>query len=95
MVLAQREDVDILDNNQLIMVLMEDRTVHQVPDILLIALGEVKHSLGISQGSLAETLALRVLSNAFEDCPNGSRELLKSFFGLFRSRLFPLSGSGA
>jgi hypothetical protein len=93
--LAQGEDIDILDNHQLIVVLVEDRTVHQVPDILLVALGEVKHGLGVSQGGLAETLTLWVLSNTFEDCPDGSRKLLKSLFGLFRGRLFPLSSSGA
>jgi hypothetical protein len=76
-------------------VLVEDSTIHQVPNVLLVSLGEIKHSFGVSQRSLAETFTLWVLSNTFEDCANGSRELLKSLFGLFRCRFLALSGPGA
>ena len=94
-VLAKRENIDILDDHQLIVIFVEDRTVHQVPHVLLVALGEVKHGLGISHGSFPETLTLRIFSDALEDCPDCSRKLVETFFGLLRGGLFPLSGSGA
>jgi hypothetical protein len=94
-VLAKREDINILDNHQLIMVLVEDGAIHQVPHILLVTLGEVKHSFGISHWGFAETLPFWIFSNAFQDRSDSSRELVKSFLGLFFGRFLALSGSGA
>lgn len=95
MVLAHREDIDVLDNNQLIVVLVEDSVVDQVPNILFVALSEIEHGLGISHGGLAKSLSFRVLADTFQDCADSSGHLLKSLFGLLRCRLLPLSGSRA
>lgn len=67
MVLAEREDLDILHNDQLVMVLLEDGAVHQIPDILLIALGEEEHGFGVALWSTPQPLPLRILPYAFQD----------------------------
>jgi hypothetical protein len=94
-VFAKRIDVNVLDNDQLIVILVEDSAVDQVPNILLVTLGEVKHGLGVSLGCLTKPFSLRILADAFENRADSSGQLLKSLFGLLRCRLLPLSGSGA
>lgn len=95
MVLAQREHLDILDNHQLVMILMEDRTIDKIPYILLIALGKVEHGLGISLWGLAQALSFRVLSDTLQNRPNSSCELLNALLCLFGRRLQSLPGTGA
>lgn len=94
-VFTHREDIDVLDNDQLIVVLVENSVVDQVPNILLVALGEIEHGLGISHGGLTKSFSFRVLADTFQDCADSSGHLLKSLLGLLRGRLLPLSGSGA
>lgn len=94
-VFTERKDVDVLDNDQLIVVLVEDRAVHQIPNVLLVALGEVKHGLGISLGGLAKSLSFRIFANTLKDSSDSSGQLCKSLFGFLRSRLLPLPGSRA
>lgn len=48
MMLAQTEHLNVLHDNQLIMVLMENSPVDQIPHVLFITLGEEEHSLCIS-----------------------------------------------
>lgn len=48
MVLAEREDLDIFHNDQLVVVLVEDSAIDNVAEVLLVALGEEQHSLGIA-----------------------------------------------
>lgn len=93
--LAHREDVDVLDDDQLIVILVEDSVVDQVPNILLIALSEIEHGLGISHGGFPKSLSFRVLTDTFQDRADSSGHLLKSLFGLLGRRLLPLSGSRA
>lgn len=95
MVLAKRKNVNVLDNDQLVMVLVEDGAVDQVPNVLLVALGEVQHGLGISLGGLTKTFSLGVLSDTFKNGSDSSGQLLNSLVGLLRGRLQPLSSSGA
>jgi hypothetical protein len=83
MVLTQGEDIDVFHNDQFIVILMENRSVDQIPNIFLVALGEVEHGLRVSLGGLAEPFSLWVFSNAFKDCPHSSSKLLDPFFGLF------------
>src|SRR5690348_10199558 len=83
-VLTQRKNVNVLHSDQLIVVLVEHCAIDQVPHILLITLGEVEHGLGISLWSLAETLALWILTNTFQDRPYRSREFLNTLLILFR-----------
>ena len=94
-VFAKRENVDILDNDQLVVVLVEDGAVDQVPNVLLIALGEVEHGLGISLWGLAKTFSLGILSDTFKNGPDSSGQLLNSLVGLLRGRFQPLSSPGA
>lgn len=79
---TEGEDVNILDNHQFVMVLVEDCPIHQVPDVLLVALGEVKHGLGISLGGLAKTLTFRILADTFQNRPYGACQLLDPFLSL-------------
>lgn len=92
---AHREDVNILDDDQLIVVLVEDSIVDQVPNILLVALSEIEHGFGIPQGGLAKSFSFRILADAFQDCADSPRHLLKPLFCLLGCRLLSLSSSGA
>ena len=76
MMLAQGEYINILDNNQFIMVLMEDRAVDKVPHVLLVSLGKVEHSFRIPVRCFSETLPIGVFTKTFKDCPHSPRELL-------------------
>lgn len=40
MMLAETEDLDVLHNNQLVVTLMEDSTIHNVSNVLLVSLCE-------------------------------------------------------
>lgn len=82
MVLAQREHLDILDDNQLIVIFMENSTVDEIPNILLVSLCEVKHSLGVSLGRLPQSFSLRVLSDAFQNSSHSTGQLLDALFVL-------------
>jgi hypothetical protein len=94
-VFTQRENFDILHNDQLVMVLVENGTIDQIPDILFVALGEVEHSLGITLRGFTETLTLWVFTNTLQNCSHGTGKLLNSGFVLLRGRLQSLPCSGA
>lgn len=74
--LAKTEDLNVLDNNELIVILVEDSAINNVPQVLLVALGEVHHSFCITFGGTVKTFSFRVLSDAFEQSADCSRELL-------------------
>lgn len=76
MMLAKTEDLNVLDNDELIMILVEDSAVNNVPQVLLVALGKVHHSFGITFGGSMKTLSFWVLSNALEQSADCSGELL-------------------
>jgi len=69
-VFTQAKYVDILDNDQLVMILMEDRTVHNVSQILFVSFCEKHHGFGIPFWSIAQSLAIWILADAFKDCPH-------------------------
>ena len=70
--LAQREDLDILHNNELVVVLMEDSTIDNVTHVLLVSFGEEEHGLCISIRRITQSFALRVFSYAFKNSLHGS-----------------------
>lgn len=47
-VFTQREHLDILDNNQLIMIFVEDCGIDKIPDVFFVSLCEIHHGLGVS-----------------------------------------------
>lgn len=73
--LAKRENLDILQKNQLIMSLIENRIVDNILDVLLIPLREEQHSLRISLWGPEKTLTIGVLTKTLENCANSSRNL--------------------
>lgn len=77
------------------MVLMEHSAVHEISDVLFVALSKEEHGLGISLGSLPQPLSVGVLSNAFQDGFHGACQLLNAFFLLFRGRLQSRPRAGA
>lgn len=57
-------------HTELVVVLFEDGVVDNLLEILFVAFGKVEHGLCVPQRSVTETLAVRVLANAFENCPD-------------------------
>lgn len=94
MVFAQREDIDILYNDQLIVVLMKNSSIDQISHVLFIAFCEVEHGLCISLGSFPETLSFWILPDTFENGLHSSGEFLNSLLSLFRRRLQPCPRAG-
>ena len=88
-VLAEREDLNVLHNNQLIVILVEDSAVNDVAKILLVALGEEQHSLSIALWGIQQTLAVGILTKAFQHSPHSTRQLLEVLGLLFLSSLLP------
>ena len=66
-VLTERKDLDVLDDDELVVVLVEDGAVDQVSDILFVPLCEEHQCLGISLRRLSQALSFRVFTDAFED----------------------------
>ena len=64
MMLAKREDLDIIDDNELIVILMEYCSVDKIPHIFLISLRKEHHSLGISLRRSSKPFSFRVLAHA-------------------------------
>lgn len=73
---AKTEDLDVLYNDKLIVILVEDSAVNNVPQVLLVALGKVHHSFCITFGGTMKTFSFWVLSNTLEQRTDCSRELL-------------------
>lgn len=48
MVFTQREHLNILNNNQLIVVFVEDCAIDEIPDVLFVPLCEIHHGFGVS-----------------------------------------------
>lgn len=77
------------------MVLVENRIVDNVPDILLIALRKVEHRFRISRWCIEDAFSVWVFANAFQDRSDGSSHLLESFGCLFGALLQSLPSSTA
>lgn len=68
MMFAKREDLDILNDNQLVMILVEHCTVDKVPYIFFVSLRKEHHSLSISLRRTPKSFSFRVLANALQNC---------------------------
>jgi hypothetical protein len=66
MMFAQREQLNILDNYQLIMVFVKDRPVHKVANVLLISFREEKYGFSVSLWCASQPFPFYILANAFE-----------------------------
>ena len=83
MVLAKTEDLNVLYDNELIVILVEDSAVDNVPQVLLVALGKVHHSFCITLRGTVKTLSFWVLADTLEQSTDCSGELLLTGCGLF------------
>lgn len=83
--LAKRENLDILNDDQLIMILMKHSSIDKIPHVLFIPLGEIQHRLCIPLRRLTQTLPLGVLTDAFKDSPHRVGQFLDPIVGLFGS----------
>lgn len=81
-VLAQAEDLNVLDNDHLVVALLEDGIVDNVADVLLVALGKVEHGLGVALGRVDDAGAVGVLADALENGADGGLHLLEALGGL-------------
>ena len=84
MMLAQRKDLDIFDNDELIMIFVEDSPIDQIPDVLLIAFRKVEHGFCIALRRPSQTLPGWVLSYTLQDGRYSSFQSLQPFLRLLR-----------
>lgn len=63
MMLAQAEDLNVLDDHHLVMALTEHSPVDDVFHVDLVSFREGKESLGVSGRGVEKTLTIRVLAN--------------------------------
>lgn len=74
-VLAEREDFNVLHNDKLVVPLVENRIIDNRLDVLLVPLREEQHGLRISIRRPEQALAIRVLTDALENSTDGTRNL--------------------
>ena len=67
MMLTQREDLNVFDNDELIMIFVEDCSIDQITDILLIAFSKVKHGFCIALRCSSQTLSVWIFPYTFQD----------------------------
>ena len=73
---TQRENLNVLDDYELIVVLVEHCTIDQIPDVLLVAFGEEKHSLCKPIRRPSKAFSLRIFANALEYGSNSACQFL-------------------
>lgn len=95
MMLAERKDLNVLHNDELIVVLVENCPVDNVEEVLLVALCEEEHGFGVALRSLEKALTVGVFAKAFEDRPHCAREFLETLLLLLVGGLFALPRSQA
>lgn len=88
-VLAHAKDLNVLDDHHFVMALLEDGPVDDVAHVLLVALGEIEHGLGVTLGRGEETLTVGVFAEAFEKGADGALHLVQTLlllgFGLLQT----------
>lgn len=92
-VLAHGKDLNVLDNHHLVVALLEDGPVDNVAHVLLVALGQEEHGLGVALGRGEETFAVRVLADAFEQGADGALHLVEALLALSFGFLQTLAGA--
>lgn len=70
--LAQREDLNILNNDKLIVIFVEDSSINQITDVLFIAFSKVKHGFCIALRRPSKTLSVWIFPYTFQDGRYGS-----------------------
>lgn len=65
--LAQRENLNIFDNDKLIVIFVKDSSINQITDVLFIAFGKVKHGFCIALGRPSQTFSVWIFSYTFQD----------------------------
>lgn len=70
MVLAQGENFNVLDNDELVMIFVEYSAVDDVAKILLIAFREEHHGFCISLWCVMQAFPIWIFSYTFEQCPD-------------------------
>ena len=93
MVLAQRENFNVLDDDQLVMILVEDGAVDNLAQVLLISLCEKQQRLCVAIRCVQQPLPVWVLSNALEDGSHGAGQLRQTLLLLLVGGLLSLSRS--
>lgn len=91
MVLAQREDLNVLDYDKFIMVLVENGTIHNITKVLLISLCEEQQRFRVAFRCVQQTLSIGVFTKAFEYGPDSARQLGERFRFLLFGRLLSLA----
>jgi hypothetical protein len=94
-VLAQAENFNVFYNDHLVVSLVEDGVVYDVAHVLLVALGEEEHCLCISCRRVQQALTVRILPNAFQDCPDGALQFVDSLLGLLGAFFESFSSAAA
>lgn len=89
--LAQRVNLDVLYNDQLVVVLMKDGTVDDFAQILLVALCEEEKRLGITIWRVSEAFSIRIFAYALENSPDCAGEFGQTFVLLFQCGFFALT----
>lgn len=73
---AETENLNVLYDDKLVVILVEDSAINNVPQILFVAFGEVHHSLCITLRRAMKAFSFWVFSDTFEQCTDCSGELL-------------------
>lgn len=86
-VLAEREDVNVTDDDHLLVVLGEDGIVDHVNQTLLVSLRHPHERLGVTLRSAEEALTVGVLADTLKNSSEGSSKHLEVLRLLLRRRL--------
>ena len=89
--LAQRKNLNIFYNDELIMIFVKDSSIDQITDVLLIAFRKVEHGFCIALRRPSQTLSVWVLSYTFKDGRYSCFQLLQPFLRLLRCSFQTLS----
>lgn len=75
--LADREDLNILDDDHLVVAFLEDGRVDDVHHVLLVAHCKVQEGIRISMRGGEEPFSVGILSHAFQQCPHSPLHALQ------------------
>ena len=92
---TKTEDFNVFDDDKLIVPFVENRIVHNVPHVLLVAFCKEEHGLCVPIWSTEQAFAIRVFSQAFKDGSDSTSELLLSSESLLGTFFETFTGSSA
>lgn len=94
-VLAEGEDLNVLDDDELVVVLVENSAINDVPQVLLVAFGEEQHGLCVALRRVEQALAVGILAQTLQHSPHRARQLLQVLRLLLLGSLDPVFGARA